>query len=202
MGDTKKQRRKYSRPKKRWEKERIEDEKVLLEEYGLKNKKEIWKMESILKNFALQAKKLIPLQTNQASIEKSQLFKKLSLYGLVAETAKLEDVLAITLKDILERRLQTLVYRKNLARSIKQARQFIVHKHIMVGDSEITAPSYLVLKQEEPLINFVASSSLFSQEHPERAIMPEKKKKPKKKENQWKRPEKRGRQGSKRERAN
>src|SRR3989339_793136 len=108
MGDTKKQRRKYSRPKKRWEKERIEDEKVLLEDYGLKNKKEIWKMESILKNFARQAKKLIASQTNQAAIEKIQLFKKLSLYGLVAETAKLEDVLAITLKDILERRLQTL----------------------------------------------------------------------------------------------
>jgi len=201
MGDTKKQRRKYSRPKKRWEKERIEDEKVLLEDYGLKNKKEIWKMESILKNFARQAKKLIASQTNQAAIEKIQLFKKLSLYGLVAETAKLEDVLAITLKDILERRLQTLVYRKNLARSIKQSRQFIVHKHIMVGDSEITAPSYLVLKQEEPLINFVASSSLFSQEHPERAILPKKKKEHKKKENYGKRPERRERQGPRRERA-
>ena len=150
MGDTKKQRRKYSRPKKRWEKERIEEEKVLLEEYGLKNKKEIWKAESILKNFAIQAKRLIALQTNQAAIEKIQLFKRLSSHGLVAENAKLEDVLAITLKDILERRLQTLVYRKNLARSIKQARQFIVHNHIMVSDSKITAPSYLVLKQEEP----------------------------------------------------
>jgi len=194
MGDPKKQRKKYSTPTHPWQGARIEEEGVLSREYGLKNKKEIWKMDSILRNFTRQAKKLIASQTNQAEIERKQLLEKSSSLGLIAKTAKVEDVLSLTLKDILERRLQTLTYRKQLARSAKQARQFVVHKHIAVGAKSITTPSYLVSVEEEPMITFVQSSSISSPDHPERVeikkAIPEKKSKEEKSSKKEKKPKK------------
>ncbi len=184
MGDPRKQRKKYSTPTHPWQKNRIEEEKKLTEEYGFKNKKEIWKMNSILNKYKDQAKKLIALSTNQAEIEKKQLLKKLFLLGLAQETSKIGDVLALTLNNLLERRLQTVIYKQNLAKSVKQARQFITHNHITVGDQLITSPSYLVRKREEPLIKFVPSSKLVDPEHPERKIQS---KKPKTKEKNVKR---------------
>lgn len=170
MGHPKLKKKTYSKPTHPWQKERIEEEKALLTEFGLKNKEEIWKVASLLRKYARQAKNLIALHTPQSEIEKAQLLKKLSSLGLINETAKLEDVLTITLKDILSRRLQTLVHKNRLAKSIRQARQFITHEHIVVGDKKITSPSYLVSKKEETLINFAPSSVLFNQDHPERVL--------------------------------
>src|SRR3989344_1459219 len=144
MGSPKKQRKKFSKPSHPWQKERILREQELSKEYGLRRKYEIWKMSSILKNFTAQAKNLSTSKTQQSEKERSQLLKKLVSLGLINQNAKVEDVLSLTLKNVMERRLQTLVYRKNLARTLKQARQFIVHQQILVGDKKITAPSYLV----------------------------------------------------------
>lgn len=170
MGHPKLKKKKFSKPSHPWQKERIEEEKTLLKEFGLKNKEEIWKVTSLLRKYARQAKNLIALKTPRAEIEKAQLTKKLSSFGLINENAKLEDVLTITLKDILNRRLQTLVYKHKLAKSIRQARQFIIHEHISVGDKKITFPSYLVSKQKETTINFAPNSPLFNQDHPERVL--------------------------------
>ncbi len=169
MGDPKKQRKKYSGPTHPWQAARIEEERIILKDYGLKNKKEIWKMNSLLRNFSRQAKRLVAIQTKQAELERKQLMKKISSLGLISEGAKLEDILAITLRNLLDRRLQTLVHRKNLARSIKQARQFIIHEHIMVGDEKMTTPSYLVKVEEEPLIRIDSKSPFSNPEHAERA---------------------------------
>src|SRR3990167_7931592 len=70
----------------------------------------------------------------------------------------------------MERRLQSLVYKKKLARSVRQARQFIIHRHIMVGDNRMTAPSYLVPVEEETLIQFAPASSLSDPNHAERFV--------------------------------
>lgn len=169
MGQPKLKKKTYSKPTHPWQKERLEEENALLKEFGLKNKKEVWRVASLLRKYARQAKHLIVLTTPQAEIEKAQLLKKLSSLGLISETAKIEDVLTITLRGILSRRLQTLVYRNKLAKSIRQARQFISHEHIFVGDKKITSPSYLVSKKEEQLINFAPNSPFFNQDHPERA---------------------------------
>jgi small subunit ribosomal protein S4 len=75
--------------------------------------------------------------------------------------------------------LQTIVFKKGLARSAKQARQFIGHEHILVDGKKINAPGYLVTKDEESKITFTSSSALFSESHPERATE-EKAPKPKK----------------------
>ena len=72
----------------------------------------------------------------------------------------MEDVLNLTLKDVMERRLQTLVVRKQMANSMMQSRQFITHEHVAVGARKITAPSYLVSVNEEPLIKMADQISL------------------------------------------
>ena len=170
MGAPKRQRKKYSSPSHPWQKERILTEKDLSDKYGLRRKYEIWKMNSILKNFSNQAKRLITEKTSNVDLERSQLLKKLNVLGLLDKNTKIADVLSITLNDILERRLQTLVFKRNLARSIVQARQFITHKHIMVGSKRITTPSYLVPIEEENFIQFAPTSSLANPNHAERFI--------------------------------
>ena len=170
MGDPKKSRKKYRTPGHPWQKERLEEESALAIEYGLKNKKEIWNMNTIHSNFAQQSKKLVTLVTKQAEQEKLQLIKKLKKLSLLKESQGFEDILSISIKDLMERRLQTLVHRKGLAKTMKQSRQFITHSHIMIGDKKIKSPSYLVSTEEEKKICFTSKSALSSVDHPERKI--------------------------------
>jgi len=170
MGDPRKIKSKYAGPGHPWQRARLEEERALVREYGLTTKRELWKINSKLKTFANQAKRLIALRTTQAELETKQLLDRVSRLGLLKSGAKLDDVLALTLKDFLNRRLQTLVLKKGLARTPLQSRQFIVHEHVMIGPKKITAPSYIVPIEEETQIAFVANSSLASPEHPERAI--------------------------------
>lgn len=171
MGSPKRQRKKFSKPSHPWQKERILAEKELLKAYGLNRKYEIWKMNSILKNFTRQAKNLITTGNPQVEKERNQLLTKLFSLGLTGKDAKIEDVLSLTLKDVMERRLQTLVYRKDLASSIKQARQFIVHEHVSLGNKTITAPSYIVPLDDENSIQFAQGSILTNTSHPIRTVI-------------------------------
>lgn len=166
MGDPKRQRKKFSKPLKKWDKERIEEERVLVKEYALKNKRELWKFSSILRDFKERAKSLV--KETPANFElRKQLINKLYTLGLVDADAKIDDVLSLELKSLLDRRLQTIVFKKGLALSCKQARQFITHGLIMVGDKKIKSPSYIVKRGEEELIRINPKSKLASPEHPE-----------------------------------
>ena len=160
--------KKYSGPSHLWQMRRIKEEEQLKKEYGYKNKKEVWKMMSILRNFRAQARRLIPLTDKQANLERKQLLDRLVKLGMIKVGAQVEDVLALSIRDVLGRRLQSLVVKKGMARSVKQARQFITHGHVVVGDKKIKSPSHLVTIQEEPVIQFSASSELASELHPER----------------------------------
>ncbi len=160
MGDPKRHRKKFSKPGHPWQKERIEAEKEILKAYGLRRKYEIWKMDSMLKKYLNRAKTLIAQRTPQAEIEKKQLLNRLNLLGLLKKDAKVEDVLNLTLKDILERRLQTLLHRKQIANTMLQSRQLITHEHVAVGSRKITAPSYLVSVEEESKIKLVHNLNL------------------------------------------
>jgi len=177
MGDPKHPKKKYQTPKHPWQKARIDEEKILVKEYGLKNKREIWKMKTLLRNFTRQAKRVVTKTTPQFEKEKLQLLTRLQHLGLLSENTQVNDVLSLHLKNILDRRLQTFVYKKNLARSVKQARQFIVHEHIMVNNQKITSPGFLVPKMHEGTISFSSVSSLASPDHPEREILERKPKK-------------------------
>src|SRR3989344_2468409 len=140
MGAPRKQRRKYSTPFHPWQRERIDEENQLQIDYGLKNKTEIWRSRSLLTNFFSQAKRLTAVKTAQTEKEKVQLINRLKSLGLAGETATLNDVLELTLIKILDRRLQSVVFKKGLARSMKQARQLITHRHISVAGRNTTSP--------------------------------------------------------------
>jgi small subunit ribosomal protein S4 len=76
---------------------------------------------------------------------------------------------SLKITDILERRLQTQVYRQGLANTIRQARQFITHGHIQVAGQRVTVPSYLVKRGDEMTIDYYGGSPLAKEGHPERS---------------------------------
>jgi small subunit ribosomal protein S4 len=139
-------RKKYKKPSKRWDKQRIESERVIVKEYGLRNKKEILVSESILRKFRRMGR------DSAAKKDKDMeriLINKMIRLGLLKEGVGLDDVLGLTLANILDRRLQTIIFRKGLANSIKQARQLIVHGHVIINGRKIVYPSYMVSRDDE-----------------------------------------------------
>ncbi len=168
MGDPRKQRKKFERPPHPWQGVRIEAEKILVQKYGLARKKEIWKMESLLRQFKRQAKNLTTRTDVQSTKEQKLLLKKMYDLGLLSQDAKLENILDLKVTDILDRRLQTIVSTKGLAHTPKQARQFIVHRHIIVSGKKVTVPSYMVKRLEEDKLAFDGRSPFNDKEHPER----------------------------------
>ncbi len=168
MGDIKKLKKKYWTPMHPWSEQAIAEEKVFVKEYGLVKKKEIHLASSFLKKYKNITKKLIANTTAQGETEKKQMMDKLQRIGLLPAGAALDNVLSLQLKDILERRLQSIVFRKGLARSMNQARQFITHRHIIVGDKEVTSPAFIVTLADEPRVGFKLKSSLSKEDHPER----------------------------------
>jgi small subunit ribosomal protein S4 len=169
MGDPKKIRKKYDTPSHPWIKSRIDEEREFKKEFGTRSKKEIWKAETLLKKFKSQAKKLIALSGPQAEIEKEHLFRRIKELGLAQGSITFDVILGLTVSDVLARRLQSVLVAKELARTVKQARQFIVHGHVLVNGKKITAPSYLVSVAEESSLSLSVGSSLLSEDHPERA---------------------------------
>ncbi|MCC7574608.1 30S ribosomal protein S4 [Candidatus Woesearchaeota archaeon] len=169
MGDPRRMKNKYSTPIHPWEKLRLEAEKPLMKEYGLVNKKELWKVSSKLKNFKDNAKKLVASKSEQAIAEKKQMVDRMKSYGLITSDV-LDEILGLDIQQLLDRRLQTVVFKKGLARTIKQARQMITHRHIAVNGIKITAPGYLVKVSEEASVIFMPSSSFSDESHPERAV--------------------------------
>lgn len=168
MGDPKRQKKRYKGPSHLWQKRRLEEERPLIKEYALKNKKEIWKIDTISKNIAFKAKSLIAAKGRQAELERKQLLERSRRLGLLKADGTIEDALAITLKDVLDRRLATIVFRKGMSRTMKQARQLVVHGHIKVAGKKITSPNYLVPLDEEEKIVYAENSPFFNPEHPER----------------------------------
>ncbi len=170
MGDPKKLKKKYKTPNHPWSGAAIAENKALREEYGLSIRKEILIAYSFLKKYKDIAKKLIAAHTEQSEKEKTLMMNKLQRLGLLQASAEIDHVLSLELKDVLERRLQSLVFRKGLARSMKQARQFITHRHIIIGSKEITSPGYIVSMEEEGKLQFKEKSSLADENHPERLL--------------------------------
>jgi len=144
---------KFSWPRKLYDKTRITDENKLVEEYGLKNKREIWKAEAKIKYFRNRAKFLI----TESEEEKEQFFNKLRGIGLPVKA--IADVLALNKEDLLKRRLSTIVWKRGLANTAKQARQMIVHKKIFVAGSAINIPSYIVPVELEQNITLRAGTT-------------------------------------------
>ncbi|MCS7142120.1 MAG: 30S ribosomal protein S4 [Candidatus Nitrosocaldus sp.] len=153
MGDVKNPRKTYHRPKRHWDSSLLMQELEIVGNYGLRNKRELWKAQSELSRIRKRARDLLALPVEVRSRREAELLRSLNRLGLVKESATLDDILNLKVQDILERRLQTLVLRKGLARTALQARQMIVHGHVMIGDRRVDRPGYWVKRGEEDMIS-------------------------------------------------
>jgi len=159
MGDPKTSRRVWQKPKRPLNYDLMMDELKILGTFGLKTKRELWKTQTELSRVRLQARSLLALRQDERERKEPILMQSLSKIGLVNEDSTLDDVLNLQVTDLLSRRLQTIAQRKLYFKTPYQARQAIVHGHIMIGDSVITIPSYTVKTEEEAKIHLISESS-------------------------------------------
>ncbi len=153
MGDPRKARPKYETPRKVWDEDRIKNDSGLTREYGLRKTREIWTITQELKKVRRYAR--LQLSRGEEGKKEGQfILDKLSRMGVGKQGIALEDVLGLSVRDFLERRLQTLVLKKGLARTPKQSRQLVTHGFISVNGRKVTIPSYLVTASEEPTISY------------------------------------------------
>ena len=120
----------------------------------------------MLSEFRGIARSLIGKSVEERGKMEAEILAHLKKLGVLDETAVLDDVLDLTIEDIFERRLQTIIFRKGLAKSIQQARQLITHGHIAIGDKRVTIPSYMVTREEEKVIAYAGHSAIANPSHP------------------------------------
>lgn len=154
MGDPPKLRNKYSRPKHLWEADRLKEDTTLKREYGLKNMRELWIATAELKKYRREARRLLSLSEEEREKDKVKILTKLNNLGILDKDSAVDDILSLTVKHILERRLSTIVLRKGLAHTMPQSRQLITHGFIAIGGKKVSAPSYLVYKEQETVISY------------------------------------------------
>jgi small subunit ribosomal protein S4 len=145
-------RKKYKRPLRPFDKERFEVEAKILKTFGLKKKREIWRAEALLRKYRRLARELAAKKDQKLE---SEIIGKLVRLGILKKKATLDDILDLTVEDILNRRLQTILFQKGLANTPKQARQFIVHGKVVLDGRKMVFPGYLVPKEKEEKIQLV-----------------------------------------------
>jgi small subunit ribosomal protein S4 len=163
--------KKYETPLHPWKENRIKAERELIKKYGLKNHTEVWKAKTYLGKNRHHARELlakVSTPTPQVKKESDQLLNHLTHMGILPMGSGLDDVLAIDIDTVLNRRLQTLVYLKGFSSTPYQARQLISHGHIAIGPQKVTIPGYMVPKEEETLIQYTMKSPLNELSHPAR----------------------------------
>jgi len=136
------------------------DELQTLGTFGLRTKRELWKAHTELSRVRQQARSLLALTQKVRDEKEPILLKSLARIGLIPSDATLDDVLNLKPTDLLARRLQTIVSNKLGFKTPYQARQAVIHGHIMVGDRTIDIPSYTVTVAEEDSVHFTPKSKI------------------------------------------
>jgi len=155
MGDPRKLRNKFERPKKLWDVDRIRVDSALKKEYGLKSMSEIWRASGELKKYRREARRLLSITEEERRDDAKKILTKLARLGILKEGAIIDDVLSLEVNTVLERRLQSLVLRKGLARTASQARQLVTHGFIGISGKKVTRPGYMVKVEEESAIAYI-----------------------------------------------
>ena len=161
----------YETPNHPYQGERISEERSLVDRYGLQNKEELWRAQSELRGYRREARNLLAqrAQGDTEAEEGQEFVSHLQRIGVLDDGDELDDVLLLEVTDVLERRLQTVAYRKGLGNTPNQARQFVVHGHVTVDGQRVQAPSSKVEVAEESTVAFDENSPLADELHPERA---------------------------------
>ena len=158
MGDPKLPRRTWKKPKRPLNFDLKMEELKTLGSFGLKTKRELWKARTELSRIRNQARSLLALRQEVREKEEPILMKSLSRNGLVTENATLDDVLNLDVNDLLSRRLQSFVMKKLNFKTPYQARQAVIHGHVMIGDKIVDIPSYVVKVNEENMVKLSPES--------------------------------------------
>lgn len=160
MGDPKLPRKVWRKPKRPLNYDLKMEELRTLGSFGLRTKRELWKAHTELSRVRNQARSLLALRQEVRAEREPILMRSLTRIGLVSEDATLDDVLNLQVTDLLARRLQTIVWKKLGFNSPYQARQAVVHGHILLGDRIVSIPSYVVRSDEESTIRINPASTL------------------------------------------
>ncbi|PLC68860.1 30S ribosomal protein S4 [Vulcanisaeta sp. EB80] len=163
MGDPKKSRKKYlgGKPRRLWNRQLLEEELRLIGEYGLRNKRELWIAKAMLREIKHRARSLLSMPPEQRAVLEAAFKARLFKAGFLPEQdIPLDAVLSLDVRAILDRRLQTIVYRRGLAKTIYEARQLIVHGHIAVDGRVVKSPGYLVPRELEDKVTYSITSPI------------------------------------------
>lgn len=162
LGDPRRLKKTWEGPKKPWRATDLREALKLIGEYGLRNKRELYKAQTIARRYRKMARKILGLpEAERAKVEK-ELVQRLYRLGLIKyENATADSILSLTAKDVLERRLQTIVFRKGYAPTIHAARQMVVHRHITIDDRVVDVPGYFVKADEESRIKIRVTSPFY-----------------------------------------
>jgi small subunit ribosomal protein S4 len=166
MGYPGKNRKMFDKPSHPWQGVRINEEAELLKTYGLKNKREVWKVATTLRKYRREARKLlfdiqeVGERGEHAKFETEEFLGRLRRLGLIKSDSSLDSVLTLGIEALMDRRLQTQVQKQGLASSAKHARQLIVHGHIAVEGRRVTVPGYILPSTEQDLIGYYEGSPL------------------------------------------
>lgn len=171
MGDPKRQRKSYETPRHPWRRDQLELELRLLGEYGLRNKRELWRYKTMLSEVRGIARSLLGSTGEEREHLEREYLSKLSRIGVLSESATIDEVLDLEIRDLLERRLQTLVFRRGLAKTVFQARQLVSHGHVSVAGKVVSVPGYIVKREEEEKLKYFAHSPLSKADHPLRKVV-------------------------------
>jgi small subunit ribosomal protein S4 len=166
MGDPKKKHKRYTVPKRPYDQDNLLEELRILGAYGLRNKRELWRHRTFLSRIRRMSREKLSMDPVERAEGEREMIRKAHNLGLIDERATLEDVLSLRIEDIMERRLQTVIFRRDMAKSLFQARQLITHGHISIAGRKVKAPSYLVTLEDEVRIDYSNSSPLALKEHP------------------------------------
>jgi len=170
MGDPKRQRKSYETPRHPWRRDQLEVELHLVGEYGLRNKRELWRYKTMLSKVRGIARSLLGATEEERARLEREYISKLGRIGVLSESATIDEVLDLEIRDLLERRLQTVVFRRGLAKTVYQARQLVSHGHISVAGKVVSVPGYIVKRDEEPRIKYFGQSPIAKSDHPLRKI--------------------------------
>lgn len=153
MGAPRKNRRQYDAPKEMMDRQRLSEDNAMLEQYGLKNMKELWKAQTEVSRIRGNARRYLAGGANSEE-ESKKLISRLSKLGIVKPETTIDDILDLKENVFLDRRLESIVMRRGLARSMKQARQLITHGFISVNGKKVDRPGFIVSPQSEPSVSY------------------------------------------------
>jgi len=159
MGDPKKQRKKYETPRHPWRRAQIQDELKLIGDYGLRNKRELWRYRTEISRIRGMVRSLLAKTEETRLKTEKDILLSLKRLGVLSEEATLDDVLDLDVTDLLDRRLQTLVGKSGMAKSMHHSRQLISHGHVSVGGRLVTVPGHMIRRDQQPEIKLVAPTA-------------------------------------------